>query len=432
MGNIISFFPARETHFAVYQHRMINDKGILSDYRAIVIKDQSGLIQCFTALETYSREYTGQNPKIQVRQKQELEYICRALNDIYAHNRITHLSDITADMIFEFFDVYCAGADLTSRSMHNCVKHVSHFFGNLAAEFNMKFSPEDILHVEYYRRDKASRKEYRCYIPRYIPPDGKSNPEIPRDIPLRIAQQLIDLAYAHDPMIAFALVAQVSAGLRPAEAMNMRQHDSPVSLRRSVQISYAGNSITAIQIDLKEEYVLRADGVSVGRIKKKRVVNVYKKFLSEFATAYNEHLKILENHPVDTNYKPMFLTRDGQAMTYGAYRYRLHRLINQYLIPMLERSANPEDVILAMHLKMRCVSPHIFRHVFSVRLVLDGLDVAQVMTYRGDDSPESAITYLANKGELVKRLIETHESVISSLAKGGVVLYDAATDYDCR
>ena len=54
------------------------------------------------------------------------------------------------------------------------------------------------------------------------------------------------------------------------------------------------------------------------------------------------------------------------------------------------------------------------------------------MEYRGDNSPESAIAYQANKGELIKRLMETHESVVSGLGKEGVVLYGAAKDDNSR
>ena len=50
--------------------------------------------------------------------------------------------------------------------------------------------------------------------------------------------------------------------------------------------------------------------------------------------------------------------------------------------------------------------------------------VSQIMHYRGDTSAESALTYLANKGELIKRLEGTHERVIAGLEQGGLTLYD--------
>jgi len=91
---------------------------------------------------------------------------------------------------------------------------------------------------------------------------------------------------------------------------------------------------------------------------------------------------------------------------------------------------------------VRKFSPHIFRHVFTVRLVRSGpnmsnsdrehmnpdryqsMCVSQIMHYRGDTSAESALTYLANKGELIKRLEGTHERVVAGLGQGGLMLYD--------
>lgn len=48
------------------------------------------------------------------------------------------------------------------------------------------------------------------------------------------------------------------------------------------------------------------------------------------------------------------------------------------------------------------ISPHIFRHWFSVKLTLYGEDAAGLMNWRGDKSPESALTYLMDKSELEK------------------------------
>ena len=424
MSNIISLPQAFAYHFAVYTHKIVRGTE-LSEYRAIVLRDADGHIEIFTGLEAFSYEYTGQTPKIQVRRKQELSYICRALNDIFSNNRISCIADITDDMIFGFFDDYCS-PKLTARSMHNCILHTSYFFANLAREFDMKFKPADLLNTEYVKRNKRSQKLYKKYVPKYdVPKKCSSGTNIPRDLPFHVVQKLIDLAYIYDKMIAFAIVAQVSSGLRGSCVMNMRQADSPVSLTPGISISYAGDGVNRILIDLENEYVLRADGVSVGRIKKKRTVEVYPKFRGEFYTAYTKHLEHLKKCNVDPHYKPLFVSRNGQAMTYSTYQYRLHKLIKNHLIPWLEKSKNPEDIILAQKLRLRNISSHVFRHVFSVRLVLEGLDVAQIMTYRGDRSPESALVYLANKGELLKILEDTHTSAIAGLARGGVSMYES-------
>lgn len=444
---VINFTIGTNSKYAVYTQKIVNEAGELSECRMIVERNSDGYIVQFTGLELFSFEYTGQKPKIQVRRKQELEYICKALNKICKDNRITRLDSITAEMIFSFFDDYCS-SNLTERSLHNCVQAVSYFFANLSAQFPMRFTPDDLLHIDFVKKDKKSHKVYKKYIPRYVIPHGHpTETDIPRDIPLRIVQRMVDLAYTYDPMIAFAIVAQTSAGLRGSCPMNMRQEDSPISATPGLLISYSGSAINKIQIDLTHTYVLRSDGVSVGGIKKKRTVDVYPGFIPEFFAAYQRHLRILKNYSVDPRYKPMFVNRDGQAMTYSTYRYRLHKLIENYLIPELLNSDEPEDIILGMRLKVRRFSPHIFRHVFTVRLVQIGpnvdknddlsnmtperyqaMCVSMIMHYRGDKSSESALTYLANKGELLKHLQGTHTRVIAGLGQGGVALYDPTSD----
>lgn len=422
--------------FCVYTLKLVGPNNEVIERRQIVLRDADNLIVACTGLEVFSHEYTGQEPKIQNRRQDELHYICKALNYFFENGSVSRICDISREMIIAYFDVYCTtpkadGTLLSKRSVHNCIRTVSYFFANLASKYPMKFSPDDLLRIEYIRKNKDSTKVTQKYIPAYVPSrNHPSDAVIPRDIPLRVVQRLIDLAYIYDPMIAFAIVAQTAAGLRGACPMNMRQVDSPVSATPGLTITYMGTGVSHITIDLTHEYVLRPDGVSVGHIKKKRRVDVYPGFMAEFSAAYQYHLQLLKQHPVDDRYKPMFVNNRGSAMTYATYRERLHKLIGNHLVPELLRSANPEDVAIGMALSIRKISPHVFRHVFSVRLVFEGLDVAQIMHYRGDTSPESALTYLANKGELIKLLTNTHHNVIDGLSKGGVILYDPTSSAD--
>ncbi len=61
---------------------------------------------------------------------------------------------------------------------------------------------------------------------------------------------------------------------------------------------------------------------------------------------------------------------------------------------------------------------HCLRHWFTVSLVLMGEDVAQVQYWRGDSSPESALAYLQNKGELIRELAAANEGFAELLVKG--------------
>ena len=64
------------------------------------------------------------------------------------------------------------------------------------------------------------------------------------------------------------------------------------------------------------------------------------------------------------------------------------------------------------------LGPHSLRHWFSVSLVLMGEDVAQLQYWRGDTSPESAILYLQNKGDLMRELSAANESFAELLLQG--------------
>ena len=157
MQNVIPFPRTCPCHFTVYTHKIVKETE-LSEYRMVVLRDMDGHIQQFTGLENLSYPYTGQKPKIEVRRRQELIYICRALNDICEYNGISRLTDITKDMIFDFFDEYCSDDDLTRRSLYNCVHAVSHFFANLAALYPMRFTPDDLLHTAFFKKNQQSQK----------------------------------------------------------------------------------------------------------------------------------------------------------------------------------------------------------------------------------------------------------------------------------
>ena len=69
------------------------------------------------------------------------------------------------------------------------------------------------------------------------------------------------------------------------------------------------------------------------------------------------------------------------------------------------------------------LSPHVFRHWYTVQLVLSGIENPGVLMYwRGDSSPESVLTYLQDKGELEKRYRKVNSEMFNYLmwaAAGG-------------
>lgn len=82
---------------------------------------------------------------------------------------------------------------------------------------------------------------------------------------------------------------------------------------------------------------------------------------------------------------------------------------------MLRNSTDEREVVFARELDSRKLAPHAFRHVFTVMLVLEGLNVGDIQKYRGDSSPESALEYLKNKGDLMQIVKNVHESALLEL-----------------
>ena len=110
----------------------------------------------------------------------------------------------------------------------------------------------------------------------------------------------------------------------------------------------------------------------------------------------------------------MCVNSQGKAITYELFRQRF-RLMTKELIPLMFTSSDPEVVEYAYELQEHNISPHIFRHWFSVKLVLYGEDIAGLQFWRGDKSPESALTYFQNKGELQKQLAMVSNEIFDYL-----------------
>lgn len=416
------------THFAVYEHKIIKEANELSTYRAIVLKAPDGYVIDFSGLEVFVTPYTGYTPTADFRSRQELTYICHALNYIFFHYHIRKITEITVDMLIEFLRDYAqtpkkAGTQLfrSKQSVEKCLWYVCNFFANLSVVFPMKLCAEDVLRPEFSKRNPKSLRVDQIYVPR-LPVKAKTGHRIPqlRDIPEEAAWRLVELARIHDPMIAFALACQILAGLRAGEVMNLRQADSPLSNTPGIKIKKIGTATSGIELDLLHEYLLRCDYVSVGRIKKERTVNVYKPFIEQFMACYNYHMEILKDYPnIETEYKPMFVNSRGKAMTYANYLDRVKKLVYTYLKPEMMRSSNLHCVSFAQKLESHPFGPHALRHLFTCKLLMEGLSREDLMYFRGDNSPTSADVYLQNKDALLDPLHAMHAQALDTLDKIG-------------
>ena len=165
---------------------------------------------------------------------------------------------------------------------------------------------------------------------------------------------------------------------------------------------------------------MRSDNINIGGTKKERTVHVYHGFFREFIEAYEHHMTLLETryaNKIEQEYMPMFVDSCGKAMTYHTYYTRLKTLITKHVRPRLLASDDPVLQVTGLKLLNQTLAPHAFRHYFTCRLVLTGLDANQIQFYRGDKNIESADTYIKNKGLIIEQTEKAHAKAIEELRK---------------
>lgn len=425
-------FHDRRTRYrySVFEHKLVFNETRAYSRSFIVLKNQYDVIVHFTCYHNFIDAYEkGVCIPLASDAKAKMRYICAMLNyiliDNYGEFGIGHIFSITREMLASFFQDYALeqlpdGNYRGSQSVDKCVSTVTGFFRKLYRKFGgyMSISSDD-LYTERIVFTKHGRMQKK------LSPDFKvrgiaHNKAIFRDIPTKVFQVIVNLAFRWTPEIAFAICLQAFAGLRPGEVCNVRQEHSP--LGGGLVVTLIDGVIRKVEIDLTAEYVLRSDGVSCGRIKKERWQRVYPAFLPAFAQAYEFHRRILRDN-YEPQYCPMFVGSRGKAMTYDNYRGKFSDLIVAHVRPALMNHSDPECRLYGQLLYEHTLGPHALRHWFSVQLVLMGEDVAGLQYWRGDSNPESALLYLQNKDDLMRELSETNNMLADFLVSEGGMLY---------
>ena len=428
--NIIAFERKdklrKRYRYAVYVRNLVREDAIPYSRSFIVIKNQYGVIVRFTGFHKYVVTYSDSVYRpIASDVREKLLYVCEMLNHIlverYENTGATHIFQVNKKMLSEFFQHYALeqlpNKSYRSRqSVEKCVSSVTMFFRKLCKEYGayMAISTDELYDEKITINHRG--KKHKKLIPNFQVRGIPERKRIFRDIPTKVFALLLNQAFKHAPEIAFAICVQAFAGLRPGEAMNLRQEISP--LGQGLSITIIAGQAKSIELDLTREYALRSDGVVCGRIKKERWQKVYPVFLPAFAAAYERHKKYLGTRGFEPEYCPMFVNNQGKAMTYANYKWLFSRLIERHLRPLLLNHEDAECRLYGQLLHENKLGPHSLRHWFSVTLVLSGEDVAQVQYWRGDTNPESALSYLQNKGELLRELSAANNSFAEILMKG--------------
>ena len=412
--------------YAVYERKLVRE-GVLQYSRSfIVLKNQYGVIVHFTELHKYVVTYGDAVYRpLASDAREKLLYVCAMLNyvlvDHYESTGAAHVFQIKKDMLEAYFRDFALkmlpnGTYRGRQSIEKCVSSVTLFFRKLCREYSEYMA----ITIDHLYREKpvygARGKNHKKLIPDFQVRGIPENKHIFRDVPTKIFALLLNQAFKYTPEIAFAICVQAFAGLRPSEAMNLRQENSPIGA--GVIITVIDGMTKSAELDLTREYALRSDGIVCGRIKKERRQKVYPAFLPAFTAAYERHKNYLRSKSFETAYCPMFVNSYGMAMTYANYRGQFKQLIETHLRPELLKHGDAECRLYGQLLYENSLGPHSLRHWFSVALVLMGEDIAQLQYWRGDANPESALSYLQNKGELMQELSAANESFAEILMQG--------------
>lgn len=406
--------------FAAYKHQLVIHDNRLITRKFIVLK-KDNIIVSFTTFQNHIRSSTIYSKSISDDGNNRFNFVVIFMNyvfiDNYSKYRIDSLMEVSLEIVQDFFYWYGVSSkdDLNKHgkaTVDRCSRAILDFLISYIKK-NQKQSKlklsDLVTEVTYQnRRGHIKRRLIPCVETYY---SGKPR-TIFRDMPNSVFNIFLSYAMTDYKDIYFLIALCAYAGLRPSEACNVRQVISPIG--PGLIIKKINGKIERITIDLTEEKNLRSDLVSVGKIKKERKQRVYPKFLRAFEFAYQTHLEYLQTRKFEADYCPMCVNSHGKAITYELFRQRF-RLMTKELIPLMFTSSDPEVVEYAYELQEHNISPHIFRHWFSVKLVLYGEDIAGLQFWRGDKSPESALTYLQNKGELQKQLAMVSNEIFDYL-----------------
>lgn len=411
-----------EYHFSVFKQNYIIDDNLRITRQFIVLKD-GGIIIQFTDFHKYVGKLSRRIRRIESNEGVRLFYITKFLNYVFFQKyHVSRLTDITSDMVINFLHDYglCTLPDdepdtvRQKTTINGCVHDVLGFLEEVKkAGFKTNYSMNDFYTENQRLNTRTKRFITTKELSFEILYKTKEDP-IFRDITNEAFYILLDIIITKHPQIMMLAALGAFAGLRPSEACNVRREEYG-----GIQFTKINNEIVDITIDLTEERNLRSDFKNVGGIKKERKQKVYPEFIPDFLEIYNTYMTYVSDKPFEKEFGALTNNSLGMAMTYPSYVYEFSKAVKD-AIPVMLQSKNPETQLYGHMLMENSLKPHIFRHWFSMALVMDGVEQPVLMKYRGDKSPESSITYINAKSELIKQKQRVEdESFGYSLWKAG-------------
>lgn len=414
--------------FTVYTYNFLLNDNKYVTRQFIVLKDSAGILQ-FTDFHKYIGSASNTVQKYTSDGNSRFHFVVQLLNYAFFRIGIRKLDDITGTIISDFLNAYgmCQlpwDTEYTKRTedtVKRCIRTVMDFM-ELYLEARKDYclmKPNDLY--KYVNRRNKHGRTIKVKVPKFKVIHNGSKRAIYRDIPNKAFWKLFNHIARHHKDILGLVMLSAFAGLRPSEACNVRLVDSP--LGPGILFDMVNGEVQKVHIDLLTELNLRSDMVSVGKIKKERKQQVPDIFVEVFFEAYTLYMRYRAENRSEKEYGPFTINRNGKAITYENYRQKFHAIMSKEIIPMFLEDEDPEVVLFGRIMLEHRLSPHVFRHWYTVQLVLSGIENPGVLMYwRGDSSPESVLTYLQDKGELEKKYRKVNNEMFNYLmwaAAGG-------------
>lgn len=383
----------------------------------IAIKDNNGIVH-FTDFGKYLTKngaFNNDGNKIA-----SFKYIRKFLQYAFFELGIRKLSDLTVGDIALYLEHYCMRTlpeddDNVTRNrstMMICRKTIMTFASNLCKNNVVSFKESDLYTTEVKRTRKGVKKVKTEAFP--IPTAPTQSAPIFRDIPNNAFEIIYSHIRRYHPELLFLVSLGAFAGLRPSEACNVRRQDCEKYGPGMLFNINASGKVENITFDLTKELKLRSDGKYVGSIKKERMQSMPEMFIPALYGAYEEYMAYLEGKPRETEYGAMNINKQGRCYTYSSYYRQFTQIINEEIIPIFLESEDEDLVMFGRKLMTTKIAMHVFRHWFTVQLVLSGIDnPAVIMHYRGDKTPEAAITYIRNKSDIEKQYRKVNNNMFA-------------------
>lgn len=363
--------------FAVYTHTLIIHEDQLITRKFIVLKDKNKHMQ-FTDFHKYLKP-----PKKTVRNisddgNNRFDFVVKMLNYAYFEKGIACLNELTVDIVKEFMNAYGMGTlpgdekGRTKKTVERCVTSILDFLELYIKDNHEKCNIKSSELYKYVPTRNKMGKTIRKKVPVFDVVYTERKKEIFRDIPNDAFDLLFEHFATHHKDMLGLISLSAFAGLRPSEACNVRREDSP--LGPGILFSMYDGEVNKVQIDLRTEKCLRSDLKSKGKIKKERMQNVPLLFTDAFVNSYNNYMLYIAGQEYEAEYGAFSVNKQGKAITYDNYYQRFVKIVKTELTPLFLRSDNPEIVMYGRLLLENNLAPQVFRHWYTVQLVLSGVD----------------------------------------------------------